>query len=88
MRKSLREIQQIEAYLQGSLEEQQVKDFQIQLLLDPELQKKVALQEEVYAQIRWFGRKKLKAELQNLHQALYHTPDRKPFWQKIMNIFT
>lgn len=88
MRKSLNELQQIEAYLRFKLDEQERQNFQIRMLLDPALQKEVDLQEQAYAHIKEYGRNKLKKELQAIHENLFRHPGKKTFRQKIKELFT
>lgn len=87
MRKSLNELQQIEAYLLHKMVEQEQQDFQIQLLVNPVLRAKVSLQEKAYDHIRTYGRSKLKAELQLIHEKLFQHPEKESFRKKIKKLF-
>lgn len=88
MRKSLNEIQQIENYVLGRMNEQEYQDFQILLFIDAHLQSEVDVQTEAYALIKGYARKKLKAELSAVHERVFNQPDKAWFWQKIKDLFT
>jgi hypothetical protein len=87
MRKSLHEIQQIENYIFGRMSVREHQDFQVRLLVNPHLQEAVDAQKASYALIRDYGRKKLKAELDAVHEKLFTHPEKKWFRQLIKNIF-
>lgn len=88
MRKSLHEIQQIENYILGRMSVREHQDFKVRLLVNPHLQEEVDAQTEAYALIKVYGRKKLKAELNAVHEKLFTHPEKKWFRQLIKNIFT
>ena len=87
MRRSLHEIQQTENYIFGQMSLQEHEDFRIRLLINSHLQEEVDAQTEAYALIRVYGRKKLKAELNAVHEKLFARPEKKWFRELIKNIF-
>lgn len=87
MRKSLHEIQQIENYVFGRMSIPEHQDFKVRLLVNPYLQEEVDAQTEAYAVIKAYGRKKLKAELNAVHEKLLTHPEKKWFRELIKNIF-
>lgn len=87
MRTSLNEIKKIEDYL---FERGEVADrlmFDANKIIDKSLWEKVSLQKRVYNMIRWYGRKKLKAEIEAVHYKLFHEPQHSDFKRSILNIF-
>jgi hypothetical protein len=64
MRKQLHEVATIEEYVFKGMTAPDRFLFEAKMIIDPELQEKVKLQEKVYAMIRWFGRKKRKEQLE------------------------
>ncbi|TXK52852.1 hypothetical protein FVR03_00315 [Pontibacter qinzhouensis] len=71
MRPELEEIKLLEAFLGGSLHEEQEQELEIQLLWDQGLQQKVKLQELAYRAVQEAGRKQLRQELQAIHNRLF-----------------
>ena len=88
MRKSLHEIQQVENYLFGRMSVQEHQDFKVRLLVNPHQQEEVDAQKASYVLIKAYGRKKLKAELNAVHEKLFTRPEKKWFRELIKNIFT
>lgn len=88
MRKSLNETEQLENYLLNRMNEQEDNDLRIRLLLNPGLQEAAALQKNAYEQIRLFGRKKLKEELQEIQERLIRQPEKRAFWTRLKALFT
>ena len=83
MRTSLNEIREIEEHLlkQHSPEEDLL--FQARLILYPSLKEKVLWQQKVYELVRAYGRKKLREEIEEVHQKLFSAPEHKSFREKI-----
>jgi predicted hydrocarbon binding protein len=88
MRKSLHDIQQIESYIFGRMSVQENQDFKVRLLINARLYEEVEAQKEAYALVKTYGRKKLKAELNAVHEKLFTHPEKRSFRQLIKNIFT
>lgn len=74
MRPLLEEVQTLEAYLEGSLPEEQHLDLAVRLLWDRELQQKLAAQQLAYRVIRLAGRRQLRLELEAIHVRLFGSP--------------
>jgi hypothetical protein len=64
MRKQLHEVAAIEEYVFKRMTAPDRFLFEAKMIIDPELQQNVTLQEKVYAMIRWFGRKTRKEQLE------------------------
>lgn len=88
MRKSLNDIQQIENYVLGHMTAQEYQDFRVRLLTEAHLQPDVDAQRETYTLIRAYARKKLKAELEAVHQKVFSRSDKAWLRQSIKNLFT
>ncbi len=70
MRKALRNIRLIEAFLLGRLPTRQKQVLRSRLRTDPAFQQAVADQEKAYRFLRWAGRRRLKRELKQIHREL------------------
>lgn len=88
MRKSLHDIQQIEDYIFGRMYVPENQDFKVRLLVNTRLYEEVEAQKEAYALVKAYGRRKLKSELNALHEKLFTHPEKRSFRQLIKNIFT
>lgn len=88
MRTSLTDIKQAEAWLQGTLTPQDSLLFEARILTNPLLRANVALQKKVLALLRFYHRKKLKEELEAVHQRLFSDPAKADFQQQIHHLFT
>jgi hypothetical protein len=60
----------IEQFVLGTLEGNQLIEFQSKLLADPELKNEVALQQDLIGNIKTYGRKELREKLDVLHNRL------------------
>lgn len=88
MRTSLNEIESIENYLFGRLGTGEKLMFDARLILDPQMAEKVAWQKQAYRLVQQYGRKKLKSELEMIHQKLFEKPEHEGFRQKILQLFS
>ena len=88
MRKSSHDIRQIENYIFGRMNVQENQDFKVRLLTNARLYEEVETQKEAYLLVKIYGRKKLKAELNIIHEKLFTHPEKKSFRQLIKNIFS
>lgn len=89
MRTSLNEIRNIELQLQQSQncpEEDLI--WKARLLIDLELNDKVKWQVKAYQLVRYFGRKNLKKDLNDLHHNLMINPANKHFQLRVREIFS
>lgn len=87
MRTSLNEIHHIEQHLLGQLPNEESLLMEAKMSLNPDLAQKVALQEETYALVKQYGRKKLRAEIVQVEKRLFTSPGYLSFRQRIMNLF-
>ena len=85
MRTSLNEIKQIEAHLLNEQSHEQTLLFEAQLLLDNQLKEKLLWQQKTYALVKLYGRKKLKEELEQVHQQIFNTQP--TFRTRILSFF-
>lgn len=87
MRTSRNNTQRIERYLLGSLSVSDKLVFEAQLLLQPKLRMELYFQKKACQLVQLYHRKKLKEELEALHQELFDDPDKFVFQQKIHGLF-
>ncbi len=87
MRKSLRDIQQLEVYLANRLSPAEQAHFQAQLLIHPSLYEDMKAQQMVYLLIRDHGRQQLKAELSTIHDSLVQDVEKRSWWEGIRKLF-
>jgi hypothetical protein len=71
MRPELKEIQLLEGYVQGSLNEAQRVDAEVRLLWDRDWQANLVAQQKAYAAIRETGRQRLRQEMRAIHVRLF-----------------
>lgn len=88
MRKSLRDIQQLEVYLADRLSPAERAHFQAQLLIHPSLYEDMKAQQMVYLLVRDHGRQQLKAELAEIHNSLIQDAKKRSWWEGIRQLFT
>lgn len=88
MRTFLNELQLIEHFLLNKCPAGDTLLMQARLTIDPALRKKVAIQRKVYDLVRGYGRKKLKEEVAAVYQKLFDDPEKHPFRQEIIRIFS
>ncbi len=87
MKTSLTETKQIEAHLFQTLGEEALV-FEARLILEPGLYEKTVWQQKTYALVQDYGRRKLRAELEAVHQKLFSEVQHETFRQKILRIFS
>ncbi|TWI94351.1 hypothetical protein JN11_04742 [Mucilaginibacter frigoritolerans] len=87
MRTSLNEIKLIDEHLFGTSNTGDALLFDAMLILDNTLSEKVEWQKNTHTLIQQYGRKKLKAEIDEVHQKLFNEPPHRHFAQKIRNLF-
>ncbi len=88
MRTSLNKLQEIEHYLMRTGAPGDRLVFEARTLIDAELAGEVNLQKETYAVINKYGRRKLKAELDAVHQQLFTLPRYQRFREKVLALFS
>ena len=87
MRTSLNEIKLIDDHLFGTSDPADALLFDAMVILDNTLPEKIVWQQNTHTVIQQYSRKRLKAELDNVHQKLFSEPRHKRFRQKILNLF-
>lgn len=74
MRPELERLLRIEQQLLNGPAAQPAAEWQLQLLLDPDLQADAMAQQRLYAGLRVAGRRQLRGELAAIHARLYGPP--------------
>ena len=87
MKTSWNNIKAIEDYLSSTLPKADALLFDACLLLDPALRLNVALQKKTYALVQLFARRKMKANLEVMHQKLFRDSKKKTFQDEIQKLF-
>jgi hypothetical protein len=87
MRISLNKIRDIERYIDGAMERNDALLFEEKLRSDSLLRLNVLLQEKVLAIVRMYHRRKLKMELEEIHQRIFNDPGKVNFRERLMRIF-
>lgn len=77
----------MERYLLGSLSVADKFVFETQLMLRPKLRMELYFQKKAYQFVQLYHRKKLKEELETLHQQIFNDPDNLVFQQNIYGLF-
>lgn len=88
MRTSLHDIQQIDDYLLKYAGEADNMLFEAKLILQPALRDQLLWQQKTYAIIRQYSRRRLKAEIEAVHQQLFTEPEHISFRRNILSLFT
>lgn len=87
MRISLNKIREIERYYQGAMEQNEAILFEEKMQKDSLLRLNVLLHEKVLALVRIYHRKKLKTELEEVHNRLFSDPAKVTFRENMIGIF-
>lgn len=87
MRTSLNELKAIDDHLFSLLPGDDKFLFEVKLILDDDLRTKVFQQQQIYVLIQQYGRKKLKAEIEAVHQQLFDDTQAHSFAAKILRLF-
>lgn len=88
MKTSWNNLKTIEQYLAGTLTPPQTFLFKVKLLLYPALQLNVALQQKTYVLVKLYARRKMKKELEALHDKIFAQPENQVFKQEILALFS
>jgi hypothetical protein len=83
MKTFMNETHEIEVYLSG----QANPVLEARLLLDKNLQQKVQAQQKTYLLVQEYGRKKLRTEIEQVHQQLFTQNEYLSFRKKILEFF-
>lgn len=87
MRTSLRETQMLDNYTLRQQTEEESLLTEARLLLSPELQDKLHWQQQVYELVQLYGRRRLKEELEAVHEQLFTESCFGKFRSQIYRIF-
>ncbi len=87
MKTSRNNTRLIEKYLHGELTAAERLAFEAQLLVRPALRVDLYFQKKTYRLVRLYHRKKMKEELEMLHQQVFSDPEKMAFQQRIHQIF-
>jgi hypothetical protein len=87
MKTSWNNTQQIERYLNNDLSQEERIVFEAQLILDPVLKLNVGLQRKIHKLVTHYGRKKIKAEIEQVHCKLFQSREHIVFQQSIYQLF-
>jgi hypothetical protein len=87
MRTSLNEIKRIEEHILGHEDPAEALLFDAMLLLDPSFAEQVSLQKRVHAVVLQYSRKKLKVEINSVHEQLFSRREHLSFRRRILNLF-
>ena len=87
MKTSLNKLQEIEAFVLRNADAGDALVFEAKMIIEPNLAGEVCLQQEAYAMIRQYGRRKLRAEIETVHQQLFTEAKHHHFRDKIMALF-
>ena len=88
MRTSLNEIREIEEHLLLRSRPDNSLLFEARLILDKDLREKLLWQKKTYAVIQLYGRRRLKNEIEAVHEKLFNEPAHEGLRNKIMKLFT
>jgi hypothetical protein len=88
MRTSLNDIQHAEKFLTGKMDPAESLLFRAKMLIDPSLRLNVSLLKKTYSVIRFYGRKKMKSDVQVIHVELFNNPDKRQYHQDILKLFS
>lgn len=87
MRTSLNELTLMEDFLLSNVSDEDKVLMQARLVLQPELQESMYLQQKTYRLVNSYGREKLQKEITQVHQKLFTAAAHLSFRRKIMRFF-
>lgn len=87
MRTSMSETILIERFLQGELSALERQTFKAQMLQNPRLRLRVYFQKKVHLLVKLYHRKRLKAEMETVHEELFRDPRKLEFQKNVTSIF-
>lgn len=88
MRTSLNDIKHIDDYLLQYAGKADRALFEARLIVQPALQENLAWQQKTYDIIKQYSRRRLKEEIESVHQQLFTEPEHTSFRKKIIAIFS
>jgi hypothetical protein len=87
MRTSLNEIKRIDEYIFNNGTPGEALLFDAMLVLNPNLPEQVMWQKKTHAIIIEYSRKRLKAEIESVHNQLFVNPEHRTFRRRILSLF-
>jgi hypothetical protein len=84
----LNEIKLIDGHLLKQGDHADSLLFDAMLIINPELSGHIKWQKQAHQFVGLYGRKKLKTEIESVHQKLFNEPVHKRFRERIMNFFS
>jgi len=88
MRTSLNEIKLIDGYIFNSNPTEDALLFDALLILNPELPGQIMWQKKTHAIVQQYGRRKIRAEIEAVHQQLFSTTEHQSFRRRILSLFS
>ena len=87
MRTSLNEIKLIDEHLFNNSKPEDALLFEAMRIINPALEQQIAFQKHAHTIVQQYSRKKLKAEIESVHQKLFSEPVHLNFRQRVMRFF-
>jgi hypothetical protein len=87
MTTSWNDIALTEKFLAGNMSTAEALFFEARMLTNPVLKRNVRLQKMIYRLVFHYHRKKLRGEVDEVHNNIFNDPDRSEFQQKIFQLF-
>lgn len=87
MRTSLNEIKEIEQHLMGNTPSDVALVFEAKVLTQPALRMHVHLQQKISRLVKLFHRKRMKQDLDKMHDQIFTDPLKSKFRQQITQLF-
>jgi len=87
MRTSLNEIQEIERYILGAMGEVEAVAFQEQLRRNPVQRLNLMVQLKVMTVIKMYHRKRLKTQLEEVHERMMNDPLKASWRERLVSLF-
>jgi hypothetical protein len=83
----LNNIKEIDDHVLGLTTPQDNLLFEAKMILNPELGLDVAWHRQTLTLVQQYGRKKLRADIEAIHQQLFSQPEHRSFRQTILRFF-
>ena len=87
MKTSLTDLVRTEKFLRDELGTPEVLVYEAQMIIDEDLRKNTFYHRVVHSIVRAYYRKKLKAEVQEVHNKLFNDPAREQAWKDLIKLF-
>ena len=87
MRTSLNEIKLIDGRIFNNNSPEDALLFDAMLLINPELGQQLIWQQKAHSIIKQYSRRRLKAEIEAVHQQLFQKPEHSTFRRRILSLF-